>query len=325
MIVARSVKEIVRDTKSVVTVGTFDGVHRAHQEIVREVVYRAKRNEGRSVVVTFDPHPKEVVASRRGPVQLLTTIEERIELLKRQQIDLLVVVPFTYEFSQQTSREFYEHFVVAVIGVGEVVVGYDHMFGRNREGDIEELVRMGQRYDFSVFALHPYSVEGEVVSSTQVRKAIHDGDIVRATMLLGHDYAFSGTVVVGDRRGRTIGYPTANIRPESGKKLTPGKGVYLVGVEIGSEHFFGMMNIGVRPTLTSGLQETIEVHVFDFSQDIYGKRITVTFLRKLRDEQKFASLQDLMHQLGTDKAQSLQYIAELTSRQQSNRHHNKSM
>ena len=219
MIVARSVGEIVRDTKSVVTVGTFDGVHRAHQEIVREVVFRAKRNEGRSVVVTFDPHPKEVVASKRGPVQLLTTIDERIELLKQQHIDVLAIVPFTYEFSQQSSHEFYERFVVGVIGVSEVVVGYDHMFGRNREGDIEELVRMGQRYNFSVFALHPFSVDGEVVSSTRVRKAIHDGDIVHASMLLGHDYSLSGIVVVGDRRGRTIGYPTANIRPESGKKL----------------------------------------------------------------------------------------------------------
>ncbi len=315
MIVARSVGEIVRDTKSVVTVGTFDGVHRAHQEIVREVVFRAKRNEGRSVVVTFDPHPKEVVASKRGPVQLLTTMDERIELLKQQHIDVLAIVPFTYEFSQQSSHEFYEGFVVGVIGVSEVVVGYDHMFGRNREGDIEELVRMGQRYNFSVFALHPFSVDGEVVSSTRVRKAIHDGDIVHASMLLGHDYAFSGIVVVGDRRGRTIGYPTANIRPESGKKLIPGKGVYLVGVEIDGKHFFGMMNIGVRPTLTSGLQETIEVHVFDFSQDIYGKRVTVSFLRKLRDEQKFASLQDLINQLGNDKAQSLRYLAERTSRQ----------
>ena len=166
-----------------------------------------------------------------------------------------------------------------------------------------------------MFALHPFSVDGEVVSSTRVRKAIHDGDIVHASMLLGHDYSLSGIVVVGDRRGRTIGYPTANIRPESGKKLIPGKGVYLVGVEIDGKHFFGMMNIGVRPTLTSGMQETIEVHVFDFSQDIYGKRVTVSFLRKLRDEQKFASLQDLINQLGNDKAQSLRYLAERTSRQ----------
>ncbi|MBI5473721.1 MAG: bifunctional riboflavin kinase/FAD synthetase [Ignavibacteriae bacterium] len=313
MIVARSITEVARETNSVVTVGTFDGVHRAHQEIVREVVLRAKQNAGRSVVITFDPHPKEVVASKRGPVQLLTTIDERIELLNRQQIDLLVIIPFTYEFSQQTSREFYERTVVGRIGVSEVVVGYDHTFGRNREGGIEELVRMGEQQNFSVFALPPFSVDGEIVSSTRVRNALLRGEIEHATTLLGHEYQLSGAVVVGDRRGTTLGYPTANIRPKSDKKLVPANGVYLVGVEVEGRHYHGMMNIGVRPTLTAGLQETIEVHIFDFADDIYGERITVSFLRKLRDEQKFASLQDLVSQLHEDKAQSLKYLAKSSS------------
>ncbi len=312
MQVARSIEEVSKDANSVVTVGTFDGVHLAHQEIIREVVHRAQMKEGRSVVVTFDPHPKEVVGRFADPIHLLTTMDERIELLRGLQIDILLILHFTYEFSRQSARAFYERYLVHGTGVSEVVVGYDHMFGRDRQGTIEELVRMGKEFDFSVFAFHQYTVNGEVVSSTQVRRALLAGDVDKARAFLGRPYSLRGTVIVGDRRGKTIGFPTANLNPQGANKLIPARGVYLVGVTLEGEHRYGMMNIGVRPTLTDGMRQTMEVHLFDFDQDIYGKELTVRFLKRLRDERKFASLEELAAQLDADKAHSLKLIAELS-------------
>jgi riboflavin kinase/FMN adenylyltransferase len=298
----------------VVTVGAFDGVHRAHQEIVREVVNRSKMKEGRSVIVTFDPHPKEVVTSRKGPVKLLSTLEEKIELLGGLHVDILLVVEFTYGFSRLSPREFYQSFVVDKVGAGEVVVGYDHMFGRDREAGIAELVQLGKEFNFSVFAVHPYTVAGEAVSSTQIRHALGAGDIDRARTLLGYPYGITGTVVAGDGRGRTIGFPTANISPLSEKKVTPGRGVYFVSVERGDRPYYGMLNIGVRPTVTEGTREAMEVHVFDLSEDIYGENVRIRFLKKLREERKFESVQELIRQLDRDREQSLTYVAEYVSR-----------
>lgn len=311
----RSPGDVRRDSNSVVTVGTFDGVHRAHQEIVREVVHRAKMREGRSVVVTFEPHPKEVVPSARGPVQLLTTIEERVELLRTSGVDVLLIIDFTPEFSRVSSREFYERYLVNGTGVSEVVVGYDHMFGRNREGRVEELVAMGKEFNFSVFSLHPFSVNGEVVSSTHIRNALASGDIERANRLLGREYALRGVVVKGDGRGRSIGFPTANISPVSEKKVIPARGVYLVAVTIDGRSHFGMMNIGVRPTVTETPRLTIEVHLFDVDEVLYGKPVTIGFLKRLRDERKFASLPELTRQLEKDKMESLRLIAGHKERQ----------
>jgi riboflavin kinase/FMN adenylyltransferase len=315
MIVARSLDELKKERGSVVTVGTFDGVHLAHQEIVREVVQRARMTGGRSIVITFDPHPKEIVRSARGPVSLLTTVDERIALLSPLGVDVLFVIEFTYEFSQLTSREFYARYLVNGTGVSEVVVGYDHMFGHNREGTIQELMKMGKEFDFSVFAFHPYTVNGEVVSSTQVRRALAAGNVEKAASLLGREYSLQGMVVKGDGRGKTLGYPTANIRPDSERKQIPARGVYLVIVTFRGANFFGMMNIGIRPTVSNTLQEIVEVHLFDFAEDIYGEKLTVTFVKKLRDEQKFASIEDLVRQLGSDKAKSLKLIAEYVQRQ----------
>lgn len=312
MRVVRSIEEVSKDANSVVTVGTFDGVHLAHQEIIREVVSRARMKKGRSVVVTFDPHPKEVVGRYADPIHLLTTIDERIELLSALQIDVLLILHFTYEFSRQSARTFYERYLVNGTGVSEVVVGYDHMFGRDRQGTIEELVRMGKEFDFSVFALHQYTVKGEVVSSTNVRRALLAGDVEKARAFLGRPYMLQGTVIAGDKRGRSIGFPTANIRPHGTNKLIPARGVYLVDVALEDKQHFGMMNIGVRPTVTDGVQQMIEVHLFEFDRDIYGKALTVRFLKRLRDERKFASTQELATQLDKDKVQSLRLLATLT-------------
>jgi riboflavin kinase/FMN adenylyltransferase len=315
MIVARSLAEIARDTSSVVTVGTFDGVHLAHQEILREVVNRARMNEGRSVVVTFEPHPKEVVGKRADPIHLLATPEERIEQVSTMNVDLLLIIDFTIEFSRLSAREFYREYVVEGVGVNEVVVGYDHMFGRDRSGGIDELVHMGREYNFSVSAVHPYRVDGEIVSSTRIRKAIVAGEVERASKLLGYSFTIAGAVVHGDGRGKQLGYPTANIEPDSARKIIPGRGVYLVGVLLRGKQWYGMMNIGVRPTVYRAGGTSLEVHVFGLSEDVYDERASITFLRKLRDEQQFASLEDLTRQLHKDKETSLRYIAEFEKRQ----------
>lgn len=314
MMVVRSLAEIKKDNNSVVTVGTFDGVHLAHQEIIREVVNRARMLEGRSVVVTFDPHPKEIVGNSQHPVRLLTTLQERIALIAGLNVDLLLVINFTYEFSRISAREFYATYIVNGIGVGEVVVGYDHMFGRDRTGGIEELVRIGQEFNFSVSAVHPYRVNNVVVSSSKVREAILAGAVERAAELSGRLYVLSGTVVHGDGRGATLGYPTANIEPDSTRKVIPGRGVYLVGVSVQGNQMYGMMNIGVRPTVRSGEETSIEVHIFGLERDIYGEKVSVSFVRKLRDEQKFSSLEELTHQLRKDREVSLQLLSEFEKR-----------
>jgi riboflavin kinase/FMN adenylyltransferase len=314
MILAHTLAGVPHDSNSVVTVGTFDGVHLAHQEIIREVVTRARMKEGRSVVVTFAPHPKEVVGKSGSVVQLIATAEERSEIVRQLNVDVLFIINFTKDFSRLSAHEFYQEYIVRGVGVNEVVVGYDHMFGHNRAGGIEELVRMGQEFNFSVSAVHPFRVDGEVVSSTRVRDAITTGDVETAAKLLGRSFAFSGTIVHGDGRGKGLGYPTANVAPESERKIIPGLGVYLAGVTVKGRAWYGMMNIGVRPTVAQGGARSIEVHIFGLAEDIYNERVTVTVLRKLRNEQRFGSLEELMHQLQKDKETSLQYIAEIEKR-----------
>ena len=309
MIIARRVEEAGHDPGSVVTVGTFDGVHRAHAEIIREVVTRARMREGRSVVVSFDPHPKQVVGAHPESVELLTTIDERVALIRDLGVDVLLLLEFTYAFSRISPEEFYRTFIVEGTGLDEVIVGYDHMFGRDRAAGIDELVKMGKRFGFSVFAVHPFTVGGETVSSTAIRAALGAGAVERAALFLGRPYALEATVVPGDGRGKTLGFPTANLLPVSPLKVVPADGVYAVAVTVGAEERPGMMNIGRRPTVREGEPRTLEVHLLDFDRDIYGTRLTVSFLRRLRDEKKFASLSDLVRQLAEDREEVLRTVA----------------
>jgi riboflavin kinase/FMN adenylyltransferase len=302
---------VTRDPNSVVTVGSFDGVHRAHQEIIREVVHRARMREGRSVVVTFDPHPSTVVKRGLGPVPLLTTLEERIEMIAALHVDALCVIGFTLPFSRLSPEEFYRNYIVDGIGVSEVVVGYDHMFGHDREAGVHDLIKMGEQYNFSVFAAHPVKVAGVILGSTVIRQALQGGNVEQAAELLGYPYRIHGKVVRGDGRGKSLGFPTANLMvPDSGK-LIPGNGVYLVGVNRGGSERFGMMNIGSRPTVTEGAERTIEVHIFDLEEDLYGEPLGLSVLRRLRDEQKFSSKDELILQLHRDREESLKLINEL--------------
>jgi riboflavin kinase/FMN adenylyltransferase len=306
MVIARSLSEIQHDDRSLVTVGTFDGLHRGHQHIVATLREHAKDRNARSVVVTFDPHPREVVG--RGPVKLLTTIDERVNLFRQLSIDVLVIIRFTFEFSRQTPREFYQRYIVEGIGTQEVIVGHDHMFGRDREAGVEELREIGKEFGFRVHEVPPFMLDGDTVSSSKIREHLLRGDALKAAQWLGRPYSIGGYVVRGDGRGASLGYPTANIQPAESRKLIPAEGVYFVDVEYAGKHYFGMMNIGVNPTFKNDGVRTLEANIFDFNEIIYGKYLTVHFLRRLRGEQKFARSEDLVNQMRKDEELCMKLI-----------------
>lgn len=311
MKIAYQLSDITYEKNSVVTVGSFDGVHLAHREVLGEVIRLARSRKGRSVLVTFDPHPKEVVTGK--PVQLLTTLEERAQLCSEMGIDLFFAIPFTYEFSRQTSREFYIRYLVQQIGVCEVVEGFDHHFGRDREGSVEDMLRLGKEFEFSVVAMKPVYIRTELVSSTGIRKHLIAGNVERAADLLGRAYNLVGTVVKGDGRGKALGFPTANMRLSSDKKLVPQNGIYFVRALVGKQEQYGMVSIGVRPTFHENGERTVEVNILNFQDDIYAEIIEIQFLKRLRDELKFSSADELIQQMNRDKAESLKLLAMMRS------------
>jgi riboflavin kinase/FMN adenylyltransferase len=309
MEIVHSLEEIKQNRDSVITIGTFDGVHLAHQKILREVTQRAKERNGRSVVVTFDPNPKEVVdgkprkdrQEKARPIELLTTHEEKIELLSLLNVDLVFVVPFTYEFSRKPFREFYIQYIVGGIGVSEVIEGYDHGFGRDREAGLTELIALGREFKFSVVAEKPFMAGGEVVSSSRIRSLLSAGTVAEANSLLGRRFSFSGNVVAGDKRGKSLGYPTANIAISDPRKILPRNGVYAVKVEVDRNPYCGLMSIGVLPTFYESHPRLCEVHIYEFDRDIYGKRVTVECLEWIREEKKFTSAGELVKEMDNDK------------------------
>ncbi len=301
---ASQLKEVPHDKNSVVTVGSFDGMHRAHYEIIREVVERARRRKGRSVLITFEPHPREVVGNQKG-VPILTTLEEKQELAARWGIDVFLTVAFDYAFSRQSAREFYLNYLVQGVGVHEVIEGFDHHFGRDREGSIREMRSLGNEFGYTSVAVQQVFVGDQPVSSTVIRNYLLEGDVERAAALLGRSYGLDGTVVRGDMRGRTLGFPTANIHPISAKKLVPKNGIYFVRVNLSGEWHFGIASIGVRPTFKSDGQRIVEIYVLDFEKDIYGSPLRVEFHRRLRDEIQFESAGALVEQMNRDKMESM--------------------
>ncbi len=293
-----------------VTIGTFDGVHLGHREVISELKRLSSHSMGESVVFTFEPHPRIVITPQEDTIRLLSTKDEKIRLMDEIGIDHLVIYPFTKEFSRLTYDEFVEKILVGSMNISSLVVGYDHRFGQGRKGDFNSLEMLSKTLDFKVEQLSQLVVNNKIVSSTKIRLALGVGDITKANHFLGYQYTLSGKVVEGNKLGRQLGFPTANIDTGDSHKLVPGDGVYAVTVQTGGNIFNGMLNIGVRPTVNSNADhKTIEVHIFNFDQDIYHSEITVHFVEKIRDEQKFEGLDQLKEQLKNDQHVALRILS----------------
>ena len=293
----------------VLTVGTFDGVHLGHRKIIARLHDLAKAINGESVIFTFDPHPRKIVAPAETNLRLLTTLDEKIELFEQSGIDHLIVYPFTPEFAQLTYEQFVEQILVGQIHTKSLVVGYDHKFGRGRQGDFEFLKECADRHEFQIEKLDVLLVNESNVSSTKIREAIQIGDFTTANAFLGYSFVLHGTVVEGQKLGRQIQFPTANIEASDPDKIIPGYGVYAVQAKVQNKTYHGMLNIGSRPTVNRNADHrSIEVHLFDFDSDIYGEHLELIFFRKLREEQKFESLDALKEQLAKDKANTISFF-----------------
>jgi riboflavin kinase / FMN adenylyltransferase len=307
---------------AVITIGTFDGVHTGHQQIIRQLKSEAQKIDGETVIITFHPHPRKIIGSSSGELKLINTLEEKIELLSSEGIDHLVVVPFTEHFSQMTAEEYISDFLVARFTPHTIIIGYDHRFGKGRKGDYQLMEALCGEYNYELREIPVHVLNAISVCSTRIREAITNADIKTANELLGYTFFFEGTIVKGNQLGRTIGYATANLRVENEEKLLPGNGVYAVNAQLIDteseagkatvEKFphptlKGMMNIGFRPTV-DGLTKTIEAHLFDFENDIYGKTLRVFVMQHLRSEQKFNGLDALKTQLGKDKENAIRLL-----------------
>lgn len=298
-------KDIEHNPNTVVTVGTFDGVHEGHRSLMESVVSKAKERNARSVVVTFDPHPRTIISSKGDSIRLLTSLQERAEILESIGVDMLCVIPFTRDFSLLSSEEFVKDIIAKKIGISEFVIGYDHHFGKDRSGTIETLENLGPDLGFDVYVVSKREMGEITISSTVIRKAIQEeGDMNKASKLLGRPYMLNGLVIHGDERGREIGFPTANLQAEHPNKIIPRNGIYAVRVRVDDIWYEGMMNIGIRPTF-NGETKSLEVNIFDFQTFIYGKTIQIRFFGRIRDEKKFNGIKELKEQLVLDKARVL--------------------
>ncbi|GAB5409184.1 MAG: bifunctional riboflavin kinase/FAD synthetase [Balneolaceae bacterium] len=305
-------KDIEHNPNTVVTVGTFDGVHEGHRALMETVVKKAKQRNARSVVVTFDPHPRTIISSNKSSIRLLTSLKERAEILETIGIDVLCVIPFTRDFSLLSSEEFVKDEIHKKIGISEFVIGYDHHFGKDRSGTIETLENLGPKLDFDVYVVSKREMGEVTISSTVIRKSIQeDGDMNQAEKLLGRPYLLNGVVIHGDERGREIGFPTANLQAEHPDKIIPKNGIYAVMTRVDDVWYKGMMNIGIRPTF-SGETKSLEVNIFDFNQFIYGKTVQIRFFDRIRDEKKFNGVEELKEQLIIDRIKSLEVLSTYT-------------
>ena len=298
-----------KSDKPVVTLGMFDGVHRGHRALLDSLIRKAKNLGSESVVITLNPHPRIVLSGSDSSLRFLTSLEERIDLMEEAGIDKLVVIPFSRELSRMPACDFIKKYLVDIIGVEHLIMGFDHHFGYRGYGDAVTITECASNYGFSVNRQKPLKEGNEIISSTTIRELIIEGSLSRANRLLGYPYLLKGKVVEGEKIGRMLGYPTANIEPDYPYKLIPADGVYAVQVLLDSLSYKAMLYIGPRPTIEySNSKRTIEVNIFDFDNDIYKKNITVRFLHRLREDKKFSSRQELLDQISKDKAEAMRLM-----------------
>lgn len=312
MKIFHSINEFHSDKKTILTLGTFDGVHIGHAAILKKLTQNTRNGEFESTVLTFFPHPRMVLQGK-SDLKLLNTINEKIELLEKIGIENLIIHPFDESFAQLSAEEFVKSILVDQLHIQKIIIGYDHRFGKNRTANIDDLMVFGKQYDFEVEQISAQEIDAISISSTKIRTALEEGNIHLANEYLGYAYFLSGTVVKGRQLGRTIGFPTANIKLEEEYKLVPKNGVYVVRAEIEGKLIFGMMNIGFNPTV-EGKTKTIEVHFFDFNADIYDSRIKIAILQRIRSEKKFESVELLINQLKEDQIFSKQYLQNLQNK-----------
>lgn len=296
---------------TVITIGTFDGIHRGHQHILKKLKNESISNNRRPIVITFDPHPQIIVQRTDKPeMHLLTTITERLELFEQHGVENVLVIDFNYEFSKQEPEEFIET-LFNKIGFRKILVGHDHSFGKDRKGNINTLIFLAQKLGFEVEMCEPFYWDNKIVSSTLIRSLLKQGELEKSNDLLSYNYLIEGKVLFGRGMGTQLGYPTANIKPENIHKLYPKQGVYLVYSKLGEEIKFGIANIGTRPTLTNDTKPTLEVNYLDFEGDLYGQKIRVTFLKYLREEIKFGNTDELVQQIRRDERQARKLIKQI--------------
>ena len=311
MKIFNSIKSFGAAKPTIVTIGTFDGVHIGHQKILEQITKSARDLNCESLVLTFFPHPR-MVLQEGTEMKQLNTLDEKIYLMDNLGIDNLVVHPFDKEFSRLTAEEFVKEVLVDVFKIKKIIIGHDHRFGRNRTANIDDLITFGETYGFDVEQISVKEIDAVSISSTKIRNALLEGNVALAANYLGYNYSLTGIVSKGKQLGRTIGFPTANIKIEESYKLIPLNGVYIAKSIIEGKTIYGMMNIGTRPTV-DGTSQTIEIHFFDFNQDIYNQKITISLLKRIRDEQKFESVDALKIQLGMDKTSAQDYIRKLNN------------
>lgn len=311
MKVYRSTEDLPKIKNAIVTQGTFDGVHAAHKIIINRLKELAHQHNGETVLITFDPHPRLVLHPDDLSLRLLQTMDEKIEALDKAGIDHLVIIPFTKAFSRLSSLQFIRDIIIEQIGTKILVIGYNHRFGKNREGSFQHLKEYSSLYGFEVVEIPEQDVEQVAVSSTRIRRALESGDIITANKYIGRCYSITGTVLHGNKLGRQIGFPTANIHISDKFKLIPSDGVYAVKVIVAKRKYNGMLNSGFRPTV-NGNTHSIEVNIFDFNEDIYNQYITIEYVDKLREEIRFKNIASLKNQLEKDKLQATKILSELS-------------
>jgi riboflavin kinase / FMN adenylyltransferase len=313
MKVIRDFDSVEYDRNSIVTVGTFDGVHIGHRKIINMLTELKSGKTLRRVVVTFEPHPQLVLKNKTKELKILSTLEEKSEIFEKLGVDMVYVINFTKEFSMNTAEQFYTNYLIKKVGFSDIVIGYDHMVGRNRSGGFETLTKLSGEYNFEIHKIDELRINGNTISSSAIRTFLTERKVKEASRLLPDYYSITGEVVSGDKLGRKIGFPTANIKPASENKLIPGNGVYLVSAEISGNLYYGLLNIGFRPTVTEIPLKTIEVYFMDFEGDIYGKTLRIKFRDFIREEKKFNSIEVLINQIKKDEEFSKTLITKINN------------